>query len=184
MSLPLPGDVLLVQTPRKAYGVGRRLMGSPYDHVSVVVRGEMTLNIVRPKVVRTPLSRMLQARRRPVLLRPAWPSDQARDRFVDALEALADAPYDPWRGVSMVLRLAVRRALGVHLPMDPPRMEGPRYICTDTTLLGLSAALPDFEEALRTLPLDYRALRSASTNDFLRIAELRPDLLRREPLHP
>jgi len=39
-----------------------------------------------------------------------------------------------------------------------------------------------FEEALRTLPLDYRALRCASTTDFVRIAEARPDLLRREAL--
>lgn len=183
MSPPLPGDVLLVRTPRKTYGVGRRLMGSPYDHVSVVVGGEMTLNIVRPKVVRTPLSRMIHPKRRPVLLRPAWPSDQARDRFVDALEALADAPYDLWRGTSLVLRLAVRRALGLQWPMDPPTLAGPRYICSDATLLGLSAALPGFEEALRTLPLDFTALRSGTTDDFLRIAELRPDLLRREPLH-
>jgi len=182
MAYPLPGDLLLVRTPRKTFHLGRRLMGSPYDHVSVVVRDDQTLNVVHPRVVRTPLRKMLQPRRAPVLLRPAWPSDEARDRFVEALERLADAPYNLRRGTSLVLRLALRRALGLRFPLSPASLKGPRYICTDTTMLGLSAALPSFEEALRTLPLDYRSLRSATTDDFLRIAELRPDLLRREPL--
>ncbi len=182
MSHPLPGDLLLVRTPGKTFGVGRHLMGSPYDHVAVIVRGDHALNIVHPRVVRTPLRTMLQPRRAPVLLRPGWPDLTARDRFVDALEHLADAPYNLRRGTSLVLRLALRRALGLRLPLSPASLGGPRYICTDTTLLGLSAALPSFEEALRTLPLDFGALRSATTDDFLRIADLRPDLLRREPL--
>lgn len=180
MSRPLPGDLLLVRTPRKTFHVGRRLMGSPHDHVSVVVRGDQAMNIVNPRAVRTPLSRMLEPRRTPVLLRPAWPSDQARDGFVDLVERLSDAPYDLARGATLVLRLALWRALRLQVPLRPASLEGPAYICTDTAILGLVRAMPELEEALRTLPLDYRMLRSASTNDFLRIADLRPDLLRRE----
>jgi len=182
MGHPQPGDVLLVKTPRKSWAVGRKVMGSAWDHVSVVIRDDHTLNVVFPRVVRTPLHRMLRPERKPLLLRPAWPSEAARDGFVDALEALADAPYDSARGASFILKLALRRALGVRLPLRPPSMKGPRFVCTDTALLGLSAALPGFEEALRTLPLDYGALRCASTTDFLRIAEARPDLLHREAL--
>ncbi|HYV46472.1 MAG TPA: hypothetical protein VFA20_16520 [Myxococcaceae bacterium] len=182
MGHPQPGDVLLVRTPRKSWAVGRKVMGSAWDHVSLVIRGDCALNIVFPRAVRTPLSRMLRPERLPLLLRPAWPSAEARDGFVDALEALADVPYDSARGASFILKLALRRALGVRLPLRPPSAKGPRYVCTDTAVLGLSAALPGFEEALRTLPLDYRALRCASTTDFVRIAEARPDLLRREAL--
>lgn len=182
MGHPQPGDVLLVKSPRKAWAVGRRVMGTPYDHLALVIRGDQVLNVVWPRAVRTPLSRMLRPNKMPVLLRPAWPSEAVREGFVDALERLWDVPYDTARAASFLLRLALRRALGVRLPLRPPSMEGPRYTCTDTAVLALCAALPSFEGALRTLPLDYAALSCASTTDFLRIAELRPDLLRREAL--
>lgn len=180
--MPEPGDILLVRSPQKTFRLGRRLMRTEHDHVSVVLGGGRALNIVHPRAVLTPLERMLVPGRSPALLRPAWPSEAARAAFVADLEQLQDAPYNTLRGISLVLRLFLKRTLGLSLPLAEPRADGPSYICSDTMLLRLERHLPGFAERIRELPLDYVQLRCASTDDFLAIARQRPDLLTVQPL--
>jgi hypothetical protein len=179
--MPEPGDILLIRSPKRAFRLVRWMMASEHDHVVAVLNGGLTLNVVPPEVVLTPVERMLLPARIPALLRPVWPSEAARAAFVADLERLRGAPYDLYRGLSLVLRVFIKRMLGLRVALRAPRAEAP-HVCSDTVLLGLERHLPGFGERIRTLPLDYVQLRCGTTEDFLAIARLCPDLLSRQPI--
>ncbi len=174
--MPEPGDLILIRTPGWGYRFGCALDRQSYDHVAVVVGNGMTINIVRPRARLIPLERLLETRPERMVLRPGWESDSQRDAFVDAMEAFEGRPYDMRRaltGIGLNI-LHARLALRIKLRRPPPGTE--IWVCTEAILENLRSAIPVFRE-IEHLPLDYYRLGFSTTNDFLSIAELRPDLL-------
>ena len=64
----------------------------------------------------------------------------------------------------------------VYVPLRRPAKGTYKWVCTEAILENLSNTLPSFRDIER-LPLDYYRLGFSTTNDFLRIARMRPDLL-------
>lgn len=173
-----PGDLILVRSSSKGYGLGRAATGNTHDHIAVVVRDDMTTNIVSPATKKIPVERMLKPHLQPVVLRPAWRSDAQREAFVTWMESLDAKPYDVRRTLFLIPRLLLKHWLRIAVPFRALPAERERWICTDAVFIGLEAE-PDFQAAIRETPLDWVTLRCATTNDFLRLAEARPDILRR-----
>jgi len=173
-----PGDLLLVKTPRLAYGFGRWFARHPYDHVGVVASGGQVVNVVKPAAVLTPLSRMLAPVRKPVLMRPSFRSDEGRARFVGALEALVGCQFDMARAWTLLAAVLLKQFSGLRVPLRPPPPADGRWVCSDAVLVHLLKHVAGFEE-IRALPLDWNQLRCGTINDFFRIARERPDLLQR-----
>ena len=173
-----PGDLILVKSHGRLFAFGRWLGGNPYDHVAVVVGNGQTINIDKPRTRQLPLERLLRASHEPLVLRPAWPSAAARDRFVQWIERLAGREYDVQRTLRLIGALIAARVLHLHRPLRAPHADQPKWICTDAVLLGLE----QFAGAdLTMLELDWNRLRCATTNDLLTIRMERPDLLREIP---
>lgn len=173
-----PGDLILVKSRGKVYAAARKLGGNPYDHIAVVVGGGQTVNIDKPRSRFLPRERLLRESLAPLVLRPAWPSEEARDRFVAWIESCVDREYDVARTLRLISRLLLKRWLHVTRPLDRPRHDRKRWICTDAVLLGLEDTNEAFR-ALGDLPLDWVSLHCGTTNDFLVIHERRPNLLAR-----
>lgn len=173
-----PGDLILVRSSAKGYGLGRSATGNTYDHIAVVVNDEKTLNVVTPIGRLLPVENLLRPHLRPVVLRPAWRSDSQRAAFVAWMESLEAKPYDVRRTLALIPRLVLKHWLRIAVPFTPLPSPRERWICTDAVFIGLEAE-PEFQTAIRELALDWIALRCATTNDFLRLAEARPDILRR-----
>lgn len=171
------GDLILVRTSGLAYSLGRRLSRNSYDHVAVVVRAGQTLNIVHPSAVLVPIEHIVKPNRSPLILRPGWDTPSQAIAFVQAMEELRECSYDLRRALKGVVLVMLRTWLGIRLTMSPLRENADRWICTEAILINLQNALPGFREINR-LPLDYSDLGFATTNDLLRIASARPDLLR------
>ena len=175
-----PGDLILVASPGRVFGLARRLGGTDYDHVAVVARDGRTINIDKPSARLLPAERLLRPTLRPLVLRPVFASDDERRRFVADIERLVDAPYDVRRTLGLVARILARRAFGVAPRLPHAGWERPRWICTDAVLLSLERNVSGFA-SLRDMPLDWVALGSGTTNDLVAISRRRPDLLR--PVH-
>ncbi|HSD88863.1 MAG TPA: hypothetical protein VLB44_15150 [Kofleriaceae bacterium] len=173
-----PGDLVLVKSPGLVFRLGRTIGGNPYDHVGVVVSNGQTINIDKPSARLLPVERLVRARLRPLVLRPVWESPEARDRFVAWIESLSGREYDVRRTLRLIGRLMLKRFLRVTWPLERPDAGRAKWICTDAVLLGLEQFGKD-HEVLRTLPLDWNALRCATTNDFLVINERHPELMQR-----
>ena len=171
-----PGDLVLVQSPGRFFGVVRRLGGNPYDHVAVVVDDGLSVNIDKPAARTLPVERLLRESLHPLVLRPRFASEDERTRFVAAIEQLLRAPYDVRRTLWLVERLLEQRLLGRARPLPPLGWDRERWICTDAVLLGLERHVSGFA-ALREMPLDWVAIGSGTTNDLLTIHRARPDLL-------
>ena len=169
-----PGDLVLVKSRGLVSAAGRRLAGNTYDHVAVVVRDGQTVNIDKPRSRLLPAARLLRPHLEPLVLRPAWPGDAARDAFVAWIEQLAGREYDVARTLRLLVTLVARRFLRARLPLRRPQPDQRRWICTDAVLLGLERHLA----SLAGLGLDWNELGCGTTNDFLRIRAARPDLLR------
>jgi hypothetical protein len=178
-----PGDLILVKSTGAVFAAGRRMTGNPYDHVAVVVSDGGTLNIDKPSSRLLPQERLLRPHLHPLVLRPAWPSPEDRDRFVGWIESLVGRQYDTGRTLRLVPRRLLRRFLGVAVPLERPPLDAPRWICTDAVLMGLERTLP-LGDALEALALDWIVLRCGTTNDFLVLSERRPDLLAPVPTRP
>jgi hypothetical protein len=155
------------------FAAARRLTGNAYDHIAVVVRDGQTVNIDKPMARRLPTDRLLRPELHPLVLRPAWRDDAARDAFVQWMESLIDRAYDVRRTLRLLVSLGLQRA-GLVVPLPRPQPGNPRWICTDAVLLGLERYVRDFDARAA---LDWQALHCATTNDFLRLAKARPDLL-------
>ncbi|HSP96559.1 MAG TPA: hypothetical protein VL049_04865 [Candidatus Dormibacteraeota bacterium] len=171
-----PGDLILVKSTEAIFAFGRWLGGNPYDHVAVVVDGGQTINIDKPMIRSLPVARLLRPELQPLVLRPTFQSAQQRAAFVGWIQSLAARSYDTARTLGLVGRLLLRRALHWAPPMEPPRPEQERWICTDAVLLGLETHAAGFSD-IQSLPLDWVRLRCGTTNDLLYIARVRPDLL-------
>ncbi len=171
-----PGDLVLVKSRGLVFAVGRRVGGNAYDHVGVVVDGGQTVNIDKPRTRLVPAARLVRDELEPLVLRPRWPSSDARAAFVRWIGELAGKDYDVRRTLRLIARLIVKRALRVAWRLPRPRPDAPRWICTDAVLLGLEQ-FAGARDALRELPLDWNALGCGTTNDLLVISERRPDLL-------
>ncbi|MBS1122542.1 MAG: hypothetical protein H6Q90_4770 [Deltaproteobacteria bacterium] len=169
-----PGDLVLVRSPGAIFAAGRRLTGNAYDHIAVVVQDDQTVNIDKPMSRRLPASRLLRSKLHPLVLRPAWRDEAARDGFVRWMESLVDLKYDARRTLRLLGSLALRRA-GIVVPLIRPQPSARRWICTDAVLLGLERYVSDLDT--RDPSLDWQSLRCGTTNDFLRLARARPDLL-------
>lgn len=175
-----PGDLILVKSRGAVYAAARRLTGNDYDHVAVVVSGGQTINIDKPGSKYLPQERLLKPSHEPVVLRPAWPNEEARDRFVAWIQRCVERDYDVRRTLRLIPRLLLRKWLRVVRPLERPSADRSRWICTDAVLLGLEQSNEAFR-ALERLPLDWVSLGCGTTRDFLVIHEKRPDLLARIP---
>jgi hypothetical protein len=173
-----PGDLVLVKSSGLVFRLGRTIGGNPYDHVGVVVSDGQTINIDKPSARLLPVERLVRASLRPLVLRPAWESPEARDRFVAWIESLSGREYDVRRTLRLIGRLLLKRFLRVTWPLESPAAGRPKWICTDAVLLGLEQFGKD-HDVLRTLPLDWNALGCGTTNDFLVIHEQHPELMQR-----
>lgn len=178
MVQPEPGDLILVRSQGRLFALGRRVTRSPYDHVAVVAGAGRTINIDKPSVRHLPLDRLMRPDLHPLVLRPRFACPDERARFVADVERLLSAPYDVARTLALLERMLERRLVGRARRLPPLGRERARWICTDAVLLGLERHVSGFS-ALRALPLDWGALGSGTTNDFLRISRCRPDLLAR-----
>lgn len=175
-----PGDLILVRSEGRFFALARRLAANPYDHIAVVTRDRQTINIDKPGARRLPEERLLRPSLQPLVLRPRFGDAGERDRFVAEIERLVDAPYDVRRTLWLIERIFERRWLGSERALPALGGGRARWICTDAVLLGLERHVTGFA-ALRELPLDWVRLGSGTTNDFLEIRRLRPDLLDSPP---
>lgn len=171
-----PGDLVLVKSTEAIFALGRWLAGNPYDHVAVVVDGGETINIDKPMTRFLPVERLLRPELQPLVLRPRFQNEQQRAAFVGWIQSLAARSYDTPRTLRLLGRVLLRRGLRWAPAMEPPRPEQERWICTDAVLLGLETHAAGFTD-IQSLPLDWVRLRCGTTNDFLHIARVRPDLL-------
>lgn len=178
-----PGDLILVKSRGWVFAAARKVMASAYDHVAVVVGEGRTLNIDKPRSRFLPVERLLRDSLEPLVLRPAWPSIEARDAFVRWISQLAGLDYDVRRTLRLLASLFVKRAMRRAWPLHPPAVGQSKWICTDAVLLGLER-YADAGPELRALPIDWNRLRCGTTNDFLVIAEAAPQVLRRLPQSP
>ncbi len=172
-----PGDLILVQTPGRSFSLGRKLTQNPYDHVAVVIDHGQTLNIVKPKPVIVPVEHITEPHRAPLALRPAWGTPEQAPLFIENMTAFRDCSYDLQRAVLGICLVTLRAWFGLSLRMIPLRNGARKSICTEAIILSLIKSLPGFEE-IKEIPLDFVTLGFATTNDLLRIARSRPDLLR------
>lgn len=173
-----PGDLILVKSRGWVFAAGRRLAGNPYDHIAVVVADGRTLNIDKPRSRSLPIERLLRDSLEPLVLRPTWPTGEARDAFVAWIEELEGRDYDVRRTLRLLGSLLVRRVTRLTWPLRAPVASQPRWICTDAVLLGLER-FAGAGTLLHSLPLDWNRLHCGTTNDFLTIAEAAPELLHR-----
>ena len=153
-----PGDLILVRSTDAIFAVARWLAGNAYDHVAVVVDGGRTVNVDKPMTRSLPVERLLRRRLHPVVLRPAFRDAHRRAAFVRWIESLTARRYDTRRTLRLFGRMLLRRVVRWAPPMEPPRPEQDRWICTDAVLVGLEAHAPSFAE-IRSLPLDWVRLR-------------------------
>jgi hypothetical protein len=172
-----PGDLILVQTQGWSFSLGRKLTQNPYDHVAVVIDHGQTLNIVKPKAVIVPVEHITESDRASLVLRPAWGSQEQAPLFIECMNKFRDTSYDLQHAVMGICLVTLREWLGLSLRIRPLRNGGRKCICTEAIIVSLIESLPGFEE-IKEIPLDYVALGYATTNDLLRIARSRPDLLR------
>jgi hypothetical protein len=172
-----PGDLILVQTPGWSFSLGRKLTQNPYDHVAIVVDQGQTLNIVNPRAVDVPTEHITEPHRAPLVLRPVWDSPEQVPLFIENINTFRDIAYDFQHAVMGICLVTMREWLGLSLRLKPLRNGTRKCICTEAIILSLIKSLPSFEE-ITEMALDYVALGFATTNDLLRIARNRPDLLR------
>jgi hypothetical protein len=170
-----PGDLVLVKSGGLIYRVGRRITGNGYDHVAVVGHDGHTLNIVKPVGKLVPTEKLLA--KESLVLRPAWRKPGDRDAFVAWVASRMTSRYDTARTFSLIAKLILRNVSGLHLPLREAHAGQERWICTDAILIGLHAHT-DFE-AVRDLAIDWNKLKAGTTNDFVVISEMLPDVLAR-----
>jgi hypothetical protein len=176
MEAARPGDLLLVRTPGAVYEIGRRLTRNVYDHIAVVVNGGLTLNIVQPRGKLIPLTRLVTREREPRLLRPRWASEGQSISFVRRMERYQNVTYNSIRTYRGIGQLLTKRIIGAHWTTPRLELDAQCWICTEAILLELQETMPEFKRILE-LPLDYNQLGFATTNDFLLITEMVPELL-------
>ncbi len=172
-----PGDLLLIRTPGRIYSLGRKLTRNAYDHVAVVINEGKTLNIVPPRAVVVPVELMSHARRAPLILRPVWKTPQQACDFVAAMGQLEGVSYALRHTLAGITLVMLRTWFGISIRMKPLPEDTQRWTCTEAILLYLTRTIPGFRE-IQEIPLDYFSIGFATTNDLLRIAQNRPDLLR------
>jgi hypothetical protein len=172
-----PGDLILVQTPGWSFSLGRKLTQNPYDHVAVVIDHGQTLNIVKPQAVIVPVEHITESDRASLVLRPAWGSQDQVSIFIECMNKFRRTYYDLQHAVMGVCLVTLREWSGLALSIRSLRNGSRKCISTEAIIVSLIKSLPGFEEIIE-IPLDYVALGFATTNDLLRIARSRPDLLR------
>jgi hypothetical protein len=172
-----PGDLILVQTQGWSFSLGRKLTQNPYDHVAVVIDDGQTLNIVKPKAVIVPVEHIAEPDRTPLVLRPAWDSPEQVPLFIENMNTFRDTSYDLQHAMMGICLVTLREWLRLSLRIRPLHNGARKCVCTEAILVSLIKSVPGFEE-IKEIPLDYVTLGFATTNDLLRIARSRPDLLR------
>lgn len=170
----LPGDLLLARSRGAVYRAGRAFARNRFDHVAVVLDGDRTANLVLGGTVILPLERF--RRLETALMRPAWADPDQRDAFLRAMQRFADVRYDVAKTFLGMFATALRERTGIAVPLRRPGPGTARWICTEAILDSLGRAMPAFRE-IEALDLDAVRIGFATTNDFLRIARERPDLL-------
>ncbi len=173
-----PGDIILIQTSGFLYSFWRRLSCSAYDHVAVVLENKETFNILYPVAKKLPASYFFRHGKTPLVLRPSWQNQRQKTDLIQAMEKLEGMHYNSLRGIIGVINMIIYTKLRIKIPMKTPVMSSKTWVCTDATILFLERAVNGFSE-IRTLNLDLFKLGYASTNDFIRIACHRPELLKK-----
>ncbi len=168
-----PGDLVLIKTPGLPYKVGRFLMGTTYDHISVVVRNGLTANVVWPQNIYFPAKQLLAPKRKPFVIRPIWENATEQNQFVDWMESLMGQSYNTRRARHLILRLILNKFLAVIHPMKRLEANKEQCLCTDAVFHGLMLSIDSFKP-LESYALDWTYLQCASTNDFLALCNLIP----------
>jgi|GEM_PF-1659332 len=172
-----PGDLLLIRTPGILYEISRKLTRNLYDHVAVVLGGGRTVNIVNPKTVVLPVMVFARPGRRPLILRPVWPTPRQRDAFLTGMEQYIGGAYNLRKTAIGIVTIMLYGWLGLPISLKKPELSAANWICTEAILAELAGSMPEFG-AIDRLKLDYNTIGFATTNDFLRICIDFPPLLR------
>ena len=183
------GDLILIRTPGRLYRYARIVADQAYDHVAVVMRNGMFLHIGPPLIRLLPVELILEPKRTPILLRPRLSADQT-ERFVTELSALIGAAYDTRRVYAFILRLAMKRATGVVVPLsrraDDTGGGSSAHICTDAIVGALSLVSIDFADALAVESahrrLDGAHFTSFSISDVIALHHRHNTMLQAVPL--
>ncbi|MDD1775904.1 MAG: hypothetical protein LUP94_00955 [Candidatus Methanomethylicus sp.] len=136
----------------------------------------MTINIVTPRCRAIPLNNLLTYRPERCVLRPGWHDDSQREAFISAMESFKDRLYDTRKALIGIGLHILYAWFALRVPLRRPAKGTRKWVCTEAILENLRNTLPSFRDIER-LPLDYYRLGFSTTNDFLRIARMRPDLL-------
>ena len=176
LSTARPGDLLIIKSPGRLIDFGRSLVRSEYDHIAVVNKNLDTVNIVFPKTRIIPLEKIADLSRVPVLLRPVWKGTEETEFFLDHFNSYLDADYNVLKTIKGFLTLILYNWTGVTIKLDKLEESNPEWICTEAILISLIKSKEEYI-SIEELGLDYNKLGFATINDFLRIAESRPDLL-------
>ena len=171
------GDLVLVKTPGFVYKLGRFLMGTPYDHISVVTCDRYTANVVWPKNTYSPIDRLLTPTREPLAIRPCWRSEAEIETFLVWMNSLMGKRYNyPWVWAHF-LRMLMRNHLGVSYQMRKLDVSQDLSVCTEAVLHGLVTGMSGFDPN-RHSRSDWKVLQCASTNDYLSLPSVMPELFK------
>ena len=177
------GDIILLRTPGIVYSLARSAVSHEYDHAVVVVPGGKVVHVSPPKVSLLSLKRVLEPRRRPLVLRPNLSGEQMR-AFIDCILGIVGQPYGTREMMALVGRLVVSEFRGSRPPPAASHQshvanetKERKWICTDAIADALSRSSDEFRAAFADANLDAAAAGSVSLSDFLRIARSPGELL-------
>jgi hypothetical protein len=169
------GDLLLVKTPGVIYKLGRFLMGTPYDHISVVVCEKNTANVVWPQNTYCSIDRLLTPSRQPVAIRPKWKTEAEKAQFLAWMHSLMGQRYNYLWVWAHFLRMLMRKHFGIAYPMRKLDVRQELSVCTEAVLHGLTLQMSEFDPSQHKQS-DWQVLQCASTNDYLALPDVMPEL--------
>jgi len=172
-----PGDLLIVKTPGLLYSFGRRLTRNTHDHIAVVLNNYKTLNIVVPKTIIRPIFIFIRPKKEPILLRPQWKNLDQRNKFISEIKKFKASVYNIRKTILGIILTTFYSWLGIRIPMKKLRPSAKKWICTEAILNVLLKVLPCFKKIER-VKLDYHSIGFATINDFLRISQQNPEILK------
>ncbi|CAG9321724.1 unnamed protein product [Blepharisma stoltei] len=154
----LPGDIIMTQTPGRAYTSLRTMAYSYFDHVAVLVDSETCLQVGPPRVRLIPSYHFLLFSRKPFVLRV---KDNIRAQFLENIRSLNNQKYESTKALTTWLYLVLYERFRITLKVPSED----RRICTDSIL----SALPNIQEIREKYSdcLDFGKIGSHSLNDFL-----------------
>lgn len=177
------GDIVLVRTPGQLLKTARIVTRNSFDHVLVVLKESKVLHVSPPKVRLLSLTKALDPKFSPVVLRPSLTPDEL-ETFLKCANSFVGTPYNFARVIALVSRLTLDAQLGIKFgrPLGRQSLLGYGAICSDVVLMCLCRASATFQKVLADSKiadvLDYTCHGGASLNDLVRLNKFVPRLLR------